>query len=213
MKNNRIIVIIIIILLIGVIFSIYTFKEANVISSTYDIFEVSHNQDDSRTFTVMLNEKGYENEDGAWASLQLAPSYSFGVRFINVSIPANATIIDAYVKLFSTGSPGLDHPNCKIYCDNVDNAVNFAVVGVLNISGRNYTQNFTNWNETADYGKWVKTPSIAAQIQEAISRKNWTSGNSIAVLFVTNGYKRFSATFQNFERGYPAKLYVDWKRN
>ena len=178
-----------------------------------NIFEVSDEHDDARTFTVEMNDLDYGNEDGEWAGLQLAPSYSFGVRFTDINIPNNAKIIDAYIELYSTGSPGLRHPNCKIYCDDVDNATNFVEIGVLDICGRNYTDNYSLWNETVSYGEWVKTPVIKNVIQEVVSRENWTVNNSISVLFVSNGIRGYSATFQNFEKGYPARLCVKWKEN
>jgi len=177
----------------------------------HEIFYVEDEHDDSRTFTVMLNELMSENEDGDWATLQLSPSYSFGVRFSNISVPKNATIKDAYVELFSIGTPGHLHPNCIIYCDDVDSAVNFTQIGVLNISGRIYTSSSVTWNQSIEYGKWIKTPSITACIKEVISRTNWSAGNSIAVLFDSQGYQGYSAAFQNYERGAPAKLHILWE--
>jgi len=173
-------------------------------------FEVADENDDSRTFTVELSPKGYENENGNWP-LQLSPSYSFGVRFTNVSIPKDAKILQAYVEVYSIGTPGHSHPNCKIYCDNSDNASNFSIIGVLDISGRNYTSNYSLWNSTVPYGEWVKSPLLTAQINEVMSRKNWSSGNSIAVLFVTEGIRGYSAAFKNYESNFPAKLYIKWE--
>ena len=100
MNKNQIIPIIILLILIGAVLSIYLSSEEKVNSNPYVMFEVSNEFDDSRTFTVMLNEKGYENENGDWATLQLSPSYSFGVRFTNVSIPKNARLsIESQQKL------------------------------------------------------------------------------------------------------------------
>jgi len=175
-----------------------------------DFFEVSDENDDSRTFTVELSPKGYENENGNWP-LQLSPSYSFGVRFTNVSIPKDAKILQVYVELYSIGTPGHSHPNCKIFCDNSDNASNFSIIGVLDISGRNYTSNFTLWNSTVPYGEWVKSPDLTAQLKEVMSRENWTSGNSIAILFVTEEIRGYSAAFKNYESNFPAKLYIKWE--
>ena len=182
------------------------------LSDKYTVFEVDDEHDDARTFTVELNDQGYENEDGAWAFLQLSPSYNFGVRFNNISIPQGAKIKDAFVQLYAIGGPGLNYPNCNIYCDNADNASNFTdTIGVLNISYRNYTTNYVVWNATIEYNRWINTTSITAVVQEIINRENWSSGNSIAVLFVSNGFRYYSATFKNYESGYPAKLYVKWE--
>lgn len=176
------------------------------------VIKVQAPDDDARTFITGVDGEGYGDEDGGWAMLQLAPSYSFGVRFVNVFVPHGARIKDAYVELYSVGTPGHDHPNCRIYCDASDNAVNFSVCGVLDRCGRVYTTNFTRWNETVSYGKWVKTPSIAAQIQEVVNRKNWTSGNAVVVLFISEGIRGYSATFQNYENGYPARLHIVFEK-
>lgn len=207
MKNTNTIAILILVAIVSVaVLSYFLIPTEN-----YDIYEVTDEHDDARTFTVELNEAGYGDEDGAWATLQLAPSYNFGVRFYNVSIPQGVEILDAYVELYSVGTPGHTTPNCKIYCDNTDDAVNFSNFGVLDICGRNYTNSYGIWNATVPYGEWVKSPSITSSVQEVINRVNWTSGNSIAVLFVSEGLRGYAANFQNYENGYPAKLYVVWK--
>jgi hypothetical protein len=212
MKNiNKILTIIIPIIAIILFFIFFLGLSDEVNEYNFDIFEVENPNDDARSFTVIFNVDESQTEDGAWALLQLSPSYSFGVRFNNVTIPKNATINNAYVELFSIGTPGHLHPNCKIYCDDIDNSVNFSVYGVLNNSGRNYTTNYEYWNSTVTYGEWIKTPSITSCIKEVISRSNWTSGNSISVLFISEGIRGYASAFQNYENGYPVKLYIEWK--
>jgi hypothetical protein len=177
-----------------------------------DEYVVGNEHDDARTFTVENSETGYENEDGKWAILQLSPSYSFGVRFTNVSIPRYATIKKAYIELYSIGTTAHRHPVCRIYCDDVDNAVNFSTIGVLDICGRSYTTAYSKWNATLPYGAWVSTPSLVVPLQKIINRINWNPGNAIAFLFVSEGTLDCAATFQNYESGKPAKLYVEWKQ-
>ncbi len=210
-KEGKITIFVLLLIVVIVLLVNFFIEPEKIIQQNHNVFFVDDEFDDARTFKIVQANIMSETEHGKWATLQLSPTYSFGVKFNNITIPKNAEIIDVYIELFSTGTPGLDHPNCNIYCDYVDNAVNFSTIGVLNISGRNYTTNYTLWNTTVDYGKWVKTPSIKKQFTEIISRKNWTSGNSIAFLFVTNGYSKYSATFQNYEKDYPAKLSVIWQ--
>jgi hypothetical protein len=217
MKNTRniaIIALIIIIIIAGATLIAFQNDDSsnNKEENNESIFEVIDPHDDARTFTAENSEVGYGNEDGDWAYLQLAPSYSFGTRFQNVTIPKDAVIIDAYVALYCMGTPDHLHPNCFIYCDNVSNSQNFSkVVGVLNISGRNYTNNMVDWNRTVRYGYWYRTPPLTDIVKEVIDNKNWISGNPITVLFVSKGLRRYSTTFQNFENGYPPKLYIIWK--
>lgn len=209
-KRAKIILsVVLVTLLIATVFSIMINSREN-----YEVFtaEVISEYDDGRTFIAENSEKGYGDEYEAWAFLQLSPSYSFGIRFINVTIPQGAKIKKAYVKLFSVGTPGHNFPNCKIYCDDTDNAVNFSILGVLDICGRNYTSNYTRWNTTVPYGVWVKTPSLVSPIQEVINRPNWTFGNALAILFVSEGLKGYSAAFENYGYGHPAKLYIEWEK-
>ena len=175
------------------------------------LFEVVDPHDDARTFTAENSELGYGTEDGDWAYLQLSPSYSFGTRFQNVNIPKDSEIIDAYVALYCMGTPDHLHPNCYIYCDNVSYSVNFTEAGALNISGRNYTNNFVDWNRTVKYDFWYRTPPLTDIIKEVIDNKDWNPGNPITVLFVSKGYRQYVSTFQNFENGFPPKLYIIWK--
>ncbi len=173
-------------------------------------YAVDEENDDGRSFTVEYNEKGYGTEYD-WGLLQLAPSYSFGVKFDNISIPEGMVLSDAYVELYSVGTPGHRHPNCRIYCDASDFAVDFSVAGALDISGRNYTENFTRWNASVAYDQWVSSPCIRDCLQEIFARENWTAGNSVAVLFVSEGVPQYAAAFRNYGTGYPARLVLELK--
>lgn len=202
-----------IILISIILLSIIVFIVFNAITGVHkETYEVNDKHDNARTFAVYTNGSltGFGNENGSWALLQLSPSYSFGVKFDNINITQGAEIKTAYIELYSIGTPMHRHPSCKIYCDDKDNAVNFLEKGVLDISGRTYTENYTLWNDTVEFEKWIQTPLLVAPIQEVVNRKVWESGNSIAFLFVSERLFEYSATFQNFENGYPAKLYVEW---
>ena len=208
MKKNLLVVIVLCILIISVFFIYIQTINSDIHK---DVYAVKNAYDDIRTFTVQGSKTGYGNEGGQYDSLQLSPSYSFGVRFTNISIPRNAIIKTAYIELYSIGTTNHRHPVCRIYCDDVDNAVNFSSIGVLDICGRIYTSKFSEWNDTLPYGQWVSTPSLVFLIQEVIDRQNWNQGNAIAFLFISKGTLDCAATFQNYESGKPAKLYVEWK--
>lgn len=207
-KNSLIIAIVLCIVIVGASV-VYIINQPDS-GIHHDVYVVGSEHDDARTFTAQNSETGYGNEDGQWATLQLSTSYSFGVRFTNVSIPKYAVIKTAYIEIYSIGTPNHRHPVCRIYCDDVDNAVNFSSIGVLDICGRVYTSGFSEWNTTLPYGQWVSTPSLVGPMQEVIDRKTWESGNAIAFLFVSEGTLDCAATFQNYESGQPAKLYVEW---
>lgn len=200
---------VIIVIILSILGNYFFFSD-----KTYShIYEVDEGSDNGRTFTVEGDDQGYGNENGSWALLQLSPTYSFGVKFDNIKIPKGANIMNAYVELYCVGTPGHQNPNCKIYCDDVDNAKNFQDIGVLDISGRKYTYNYVVWNDTATYGKWIQTSSINLPINEVINRDNWQSGNSIAILFVSQGLSGYSCAFENFENDFPPRLSIDWSES
>ncbi len=210
MKKNFLIAIVVIIAIasVSVIYATTQNSNSDIHHAEY---VVNSAHDDARTFAAQNSETGYGNEDGQWANLQLSPSYSFGVRFTNISIPRYALIKTAYIELYSIGTTNHRHPVCRIYCDDVDNAVNFSSVGVLDICGRVYTSKYSEWNTTVAFAQWVSTPSLIAPMQQVIDRQNWNPGNAIAFLFVSKGTLDCAAAFQNYENGQPAKLYVEWE--
>lgn len=206
MKINIIISIIILVITVAILTMVLVkFSE----ESNFIELQVTSENDDGRTFEVPST-GAYGDEYEAWANLQVNPSYSFGVRFTDVSIPKNATIKEAYVKLFSLGIPKHQHINCTIYCDNVGNAVNFSTMGCLKINGREYTKTSQDWNNNdLPYKDWVKTPSITHLIQEVVNRRDWKTDNAIAVLFISK-HTPDSAVFDNYGGGHPARLYIEW---
>jgi hypothetical protein len=172
--------------------------------------KVSNENDDGRTFET-ISEVGFGDEIGAWANLQINPSYSFGVKFDNITIPKGSKIGESYVKLYSIGLPGShEHVNCIIYGDDVDNAVNFSVKGCLDRCNRNYTDNYILWNKNTPFKKWVKTPSLNNIIQEIIDREGWINGNSIAILFITRNTND-TAVFSNYGNGNPPEIIIKWQ--
>lgn len=204
-----IVVILAMLILAGPLNSILTFNTKPAEKTDNLTLQITSEDDDGRSFEVPST-MGYGNEPGAWANLQINPSYSFGIRFINVSIPKNAQITKAYVKLYSIGIPGHNQVNCLIYGDNVDNALNLTAMGCLDRSGRIYTNKSVDWDAPAPYHVWVQTPSLASIIQEIIDRPGWEIGNPIALLFVTKNTDD-TAVFANYDQGNPAELYIEWK--
>lgn len=194
-------------ILIVVIIFIINLPAESLNEQTYTI---ASEEDDGRTFET-IGDVGFDNEPDAWANLEVNPSYSFGLRFTNISIPKNACIKEARIKLFSIGIPDRhDVVNCTIYADDVDSAQNFTVMGCLNRSGRTYSNNSIVWHEQLPYNRWVTTPDITQIIQEIINRDGWKQGNNIALLFITFN-SLDSAVFENYDMGRPAELSIEWK--
>jgi hypothetical protein len=168
-------------------------------------------QDDGRTFEVPSSPDGFGNEPDDWANLEINPSYSFGIKFNNITIPKGTIITNAYVKLYSIGlSNRNDHVNCTIYGDNVDNADDFYTKGCLDRCGRIYTQKYAIWDVVTPFQQWVITPNLKNILQEIINRPGWEKNNSIALLFITQ-HTQDAAVFNNFNLGNVAELDIEFR--
>ena len=205
-KKNTVYLLISITILVLICISIYIYF--NAIATSTLTRKVMSEQDDGRTFEVPSSPDGFGNEPEGWANLEINPTYSFGVRFTNISLPRGSRVIDAYVKLFSIGLPNRnDHVSCTIYADNVDTSDDFYTKGCLDRCGRIYTTNSVLWDAITPFTQWIKTPALTDIIQEIIERPGWEQGNSISLLFITR-HTNNSAAFNNFELGNSAELVI-----
>ena len=111
-----------------------------------------------------------------------------GFRFLNVTVPAAATIDVAYITV-ERGSAAAS-PNVTIACEDVDDAATFTTTA-NDISTRPVTTATVTWNAVLGgvTGDRFNSPSIVAPVQEVIDRGGWASGNDLNVLFfgVTGG--------------------------
>ena len=87
-KKTGILVTIILLISFAIIFALGSM--INTESFYKEMYEVNDENDDGRTFTSAT---GYGNEHDDWALLQLSPSYSFGLKFDNISVPQGARYI------------------------------------------------------------------------------------------------------------------------
>jgi hypothetical protein len=104
------------------------------------------------------------------------------LRFQNITIPRQATILNAYLTIQIFGTD-FDDPNHNIFFQAIDNAPVPAAVQ-FNISSRARTTSFVNWTATGVGAGSVDTPSLKAPIQEVINRPAWQSGNALAAIWV-----------------------------
>lgn len=116
-----------------------------------------------------------------------------GIRFTNITVPAGATITNAYIQ-FTTDAVDSTAVSLTIQGQNSDNPIGFTTA-VNNISSRPRTvssiswPNIPNWTVVGEAGVNQRTANIASIIQEIINRPGWTSGNAIVTIIsgsVTN---------------------------
>ena len=112
-----------------------------------------------------------------------------GVRFPNLGVPRNATIVRAYVQ-FWTDEASTGASSMTVRAEATDNAAPF-VGSVNNVSTRATTAGVAwsppDWPTAGQAGAPQRTPDLSAQVQAVVNRANWSSANAIAFKFSGTG--------------------------
>jgi hypothetical protein len=139
-------------------------------------FRVSHDDDDAE-----------EEDDGDMKldadKMELGKRRFVGVRFLNVTIPQGAKIVNAHVTFEASDDD--DHDvNLTIFGQDSNNAARFDDDDD-DISDRSKTAASISWDIVTKWKKnnIYKTPVLSSVIQEIVDRPGWSSGNALAVLF------------------------------
>jgi len=145
-----------------------------------------------------------------------------GFRFRSVSIPPKSTISSASVTLWAQHTT-LDDANQKIYGNKVPDAQDFNDnQHIVNTGYRPRTDGtgvtgdgYVSWIEddiTGGTPKWAEKTGLENIIQEIINQAEWTSGNAIVLLFISNTDTPKQFFVYTYDKGsqYAAKLEVTW---
>lgn len=135
--------------------------------------------------------------------------YTTGLRFTTVPIPAGATVDSATVSPYVYGTSH-DDPDCTIYCEDADDPATFSTADYP--SGRTRTTASVAWIATGIGSGFRDSPDISGPLGEQVARAGWVSGNSVAVLLVSNltPGRRFLIRTIDHSASYAAKLNVTY---
>ena len=116
-----------------------------------------------------------------------------GVRFAKVTIPANATITNAYVQ-FRVDGASTATTSLAIRAENAANTPTYTS-GLNNISSRATTSTSVGWAPAAwptvgAAGEAQRTPNLAALVQAVVGRTGWATGNALAFQFSGTGMRK-----------------------
>ncbi|MFW5442824.1 MAG: Ig-like domain-containing protein [Methylococcaceae bacterium] len=111
-----------------------------------------------------------------------------GVRFQNLVIPQEATIVDAYIQ-YTSDEVDSEATNLTIYGQNSTNPATFTTNN-SDVSGRPLTTAQVSWAPapwtTNEQSSAIQaTPNLSAIVQEVVDQAGWASGN--AMVFITSG--------------------------
>lgn len=136
--------------------------------------------------------------------LNMRSGNEVGLRFMDVKVPKNATISNAYITFNACDSDNSSSSN-TIYGINADNAPN----SNRDFENTSYTTGVSwapgGWQESRDYD----TVNIKDAIQPIVNRAGWKSGNSMGVYIVPTGSERCGRTRDN-SASRAAKLTIEY---
>jgi secreted PhoX family phosphatase len=136
-----------------------------------------------------------------------------GIRFTNVTIPANAIVNKAYIQFWVDETTHTAATNLVLKGQASDNADPFAAVN-YDLSFRPTTTASANWAPPVwtvanAAGADQATPELKTIIQEIIGRRGWQSGNALAIL-VTGSGRRNAHAYDGVPGSAP-QLIVEYK--
>jgi len=116
-----------------------------------------------------------------------------GLRFTNITIPANATVTSAFITFRALDPDGVNPANnssidLRIKGHDDPNSPTFSSTN-SNISTRALTSASSGWGAAEAWvtGSDYTTPGLGGIINEVISNPGWTSGNSISFVIEEEG--------------------------
>ena len=148
----------------------------------------------------------------------LSEDHFLGIRFPNITIPKDALISSAKIRL--TAADTLSDPiSYQIFLNEVDNAT--APTSYSQASGLVLTSSYVSWPNcqeiNADWGEMefdtFDTPELKTLLQAIVNRAGWASGNAVQIVIKTGSSQigiRSCHTIESESGAYKPQLIVDY---
>jgi hypothetical protein len=127
---------------------------------------------------------------------------TIGLRFDNVTIPANSLITNAYIQFTADGSYS-GNVVMNIWGEDVANSTAFANT-INNISNRTTTSASVTWSSVPSWTDGQsstnqRTPDLSSIVTEVISSNGWQNGNPISFIITGNGNSSIKRKAYSFD--------------
>jgi len=134
-----------------------------------------------------------------------------GMRFANIDVPRDATIVSAYLYLYSSYDDS-SVVETEIWGEDVNNAATFTTYA--NFYDRNPTSTAVYWSVDAwTKNVWYESPNIKSVVQEVVNRSGWNEGNAMVLFWGSPnavGGGRRAATSYEADKDRAAELYIKY---
>ena len=142
--------------------------------------------------------------------VQESSTQTIGIRFQNVNVPPEATIVKAWVQ-FQADESDSGGTSLTFEAQASANPATFSSSSG-NITSRPRLPETVSWSppawSTGSQGPAQQTPNLAPVIQAVVKQQNWTSGNSL-VIIITGSGKRVAESY-NGSSSAAALLHVEY---
>jgi type IV pilus assembly protein PilY1 len=127
-----------------------------------------------------------------------------GLRFREIDIPKNATIVDAFIDFTADGNNSFGNPTVTISGQAADDPGAFTNSN-NNISSRPTTSASVNWT-TGDfsYNNVYTTPDLKTIVQEIVNRSGWAPDNAMVFTMTTSSPNRTRSVYSRDGNGQKA---------
>jgi 2',3'-cyclic-nucleotide 2'-phosphodiesterase (5'-nucleotidase family) len=120
-----------------------------------------------------------------------------GLRFNGISLPANATVVNAYLQFEVDELKTVNPCSLNIYVEDNVTPSTYNTIG-FDISGRTYINDSVAWNPGAwlavdDQGPAQRTPDIKSLVDSILNKSGWVNGNSMAFMIKGTGTRTAEA--------------------
>ena len=115
-------------------------------------------------------------------------SQIIGLRFVDITIPAGATIEQAYLE-FMTDEVSTSPTSLNLQAEASDNAPAFTF-SQNNVSSRTRTSEAVTWSDIAPWNQIDQihqSADISPVVQAIVDRSGWQSGNALALIITGSG--------------------------
>ena len=138
-----------------------------------------------------------------------------GVRFLNVTAPANGSFRFADLKFYSNNADTINI-STDIYSENSSSPATFSTVGDFN--NRSKSTAFLVWNcsSFSFHGALVPSINVTTIVQELLGRYSYSSGHNMSLLIYgvdtgkTAGYNVLQSATWDSDPAYGAELHLEY---
>ena len=112
------------------------------------------------------------------------PYHISAMRFTGLSVPRSAAVVDARLKIRSLSEGFRGQVYGVIQAESADDVNDFSSRYIASAA---MTAASVDWDhkDTWVQNTWQTSPDISGPVQEVVSRAGWSSGNAIAVFYIT----------------------------